>query len=165
MSETIHRCYPLALTPDALLTALASPDVVRRRSEASSLDTTVVTHEAPSPGKPGELVIVTSSDVPLTWFPPVVTSRITETPRILREERWTGDGDDGVRSPLTFDFSGMPVTCDGLAVAREDGAGSVLDVSLTMRVDVPFFGGVVERALVPQIVRALDTEAAFYATL
>ncbi len=43
--------------------------------------------------------------------------------------------------------------------------GSRMDADLTMQVDVPLFGGAVERAVAPRIVTALDAEAAFYDTL
>ena len=40
-----------------------------------------------------------------------------------------------------------------------------MDADLTIQVDVPLFGGAVERGVAPRIVTALDAEAAFYDTL
>jgi hypothetical protein len=40
-----------------------------------------------------------------------------------------------------------------------------MDCDLTIQVDVPLFGGAVERGVAPRIVTALDAEAAFYGTL
>jgi hypothetical protein len=40
-----------------------------------------------------------------------------------------------------------------------------MDADLTIQVDVPLFGGAVERGVAPRIITALDAEAAFYDTL
>ena len=73
--------------------------------------------------------------------------------------------DTGLRSPLVFEFAGLPVTCQGNAVLSPTDTGSRLDADLTIQVDVPLLGGTVERAVAPRIVTALDAEAAFYDTL
>ena len=93
-----------------------------------------------------------------------VTSRLGVSPTVERTEEWTRDL-AGAGSPLTFEFSGLPVTCEGTARLAPAGSGSRMDVDLTLRVDVPLFGGAVERAVTPRIVAALDAEAAFYDTL
>lgn len=158
--ERIQRTYALPTSRDAFLSALASPDLVRRRSEAVGLGTQVVTHEA----GPQSVRIVTTGEVPLDWLPGAVTARLSGTPTVERREEWVRDG-DGARSPLTFVFSGMPVTCDGdarLTPAEGDADGCRLDVELTLRIDVPLVGGLVERAVAPQVGRAFDAEAAFY---
>jgi len=161
VAERIQRTYAIPTTPDAFLAALASPDLVRRRSEAVGLGTEVVTHKA----TPQSVRIVTSGEVPLDWLPAAVTSRLSGTPTVQRHEEWVRDG-EGARSPLTFAFSGMPVTCAGDARLSPDSSGAEtgcrLDIDLTLRVDVPLVGGLVERAVAPQVARAFDNEAAFY---
>lgn len=159
--ERIQRTYVIPTTRDGFLAALASPELVRRRSEAVGLGTQVVTHQA----GPQSVRIVTAGEVPLDWLPSGVTSRLSGTPTVERHEEWVRD-DDGARSPLTFAFSGLPVTCAGEARLTPDGRGAGdgcrLDVDLTLRVDVPLVGGLVERAVAPQVGRAFDQEAAFY---
>jgi hypothetical protein len=129
--ERIQRTYTVPATRDGFLAALASPEFVRRRSEAVGLGTRVVTLDAGAEG----------------------------------HEEWVRDG-DGARSPLTFAFSGMPVTCGGEArltpVGTVDGGECRLDIELSVRVAVPLVGGLVERAVGPQVGRALDDEAEFY---
>lgn len=159
--ERIQRTYAIPMSPAAFLAAVASPDLVRRRSEAVGLGTRVVTHEA----GPESVRIVTAGEVPLDWLPGAVTSRLSGTPTVERHEEWVRDGDEA-RSPLTFTFSGLPVTCDGDArltsAGPSTGDGSRLEIELTVRVDVPLVGGLVERAVAPQVGRALDAEAGFY---
>lgn len=160
MAERLQRSYDLPCSPDALLAALAQPDVVRRRSEADGLGTRVLTHEVSDDA----VRIVVSTDIPLDWLPSVVTSQIGGSPTVERMEEWMRY-DTGLRSPLIFEFAGLPVTCRGNAVLTPTGIGSRLDADLTIQVDVPLFGGAVERAVAPRIVTALDAEAAFYDTL
>ena len=159
--ERIQRTYTVPATRDGFLAALASPEFVRRRSEAVGLGTQVVTLDAGA----DSVRIVTAGEVPLDWLPGAIRSRFSEAPTVERHEEWVREG-DGARSPLTFAFSGMPVTCGGEArltpAGTDDGDGCRLDIELSVRVDVPLVGGLVERAVGPQIGRALDDEAAFY---
>jgi hypothetical protein len=160
VTERIQRSYELSSSPDDLLAALARRDVVQGRADADGLGTRVVTHE------PSEdaLRIVVSTDIPLDWLPSAITSRLGSSPTVQRMEEWTRH-DGGLRTPLVFEFAGLPVTCRGDAVVSPTDRGSRMEADLTMRVDVPLFGGAVERAVAPRIVAALDAEAAYYETL
>jgi len=158
--ERFGRSYHLRPPVAAVLAALSDEDAVRRRSEADGLGTRVVRHEVT-----GDAVrILVATDIPLDWLPSAVTSRLPASPSVERMEEWIREG-DGARSPLTFEFSGLPVTCEGSARLAPAGSGSRMDADLILRVDVPLFGGAVERAVTPRIVAALDAEAAFYDTL
>ena len=160
MPERFGRSYHLRPPVAAVLAALSDEDAVRRRSDADGLGTRVVRHEVT-----GDAVrILVATDIPLDWLPSAVTSRLGVSPTVERTEEWTRDL-AGAGSPLTFEFSGLPVTCEGTARLAPAGSGSRMDVDLTLRVDVPLFGGAVERAVTPRIVAALDAEAAFYDTL
>jgi hypothetical protein len=160
VTERIQRSYDLGASVDAVLAGLADEAVVRRRSAADGLGTRVLRHEVAEDA----IRIVVASDIPLDWLPSAITSRIGVSPTVERMEEWMRST-DAARSPLTFAFSGLPVTCDGTARLTPVGAGSRMDVELTLRVDVPLLGGAVEHAVAPQIVTALDAEAAFYETL
>ena len=157
MPERFGRSYHLRPPVAAVLAALSDEDAVRRRSDADGLGTRVVRHEVT-----GDAVrILVATDIPLDWLPSAVTSWLPASPTVERMEEWTRDG-DGARSPLTFEFSGLPVTCEGTARLAPAGTGSRMDADLALRVDVPLFGGAVERAVTPRIIAALDAEAAFY---
>ena len=160
MAERLQRSYDLQCSAHTLLAALAQPDVVRRRSDADGLGTRVVRHEVSDDA----VRIVVSTDIPLDWLPSAITSRLGGSATVERMEEWRRY-DTGLRSPLVFEFAGLPVTCQGNAVLTPTGIGSRLDADLTIQVDVPLFGGAVERAVAPRIVTALDAEAAFYDTL
>lgn len=160
MAERIQRTYELACSPDQLLAALARRDVVQRRADADGLGTRIVTHEVADDA----LRIVVSTDIPLDWLPVAITSRLGGSPTVERMEEWTRH-EGGLRTPLTFEFAGLPVTCSGRATVTPADGGSRMEADLTMRVDVPLFGGAVERAVAPRLVTALDAEAAYYGTL
>jgi hypothetical protein len=160
VTERISRSYALRVPVDAVLAGLADEAAVRLRSEGDGLGTRVLRHEVGDDA----VRIVVATDIPLDWLPSAITSRIGSSPTVERMEEWTRSG-DGAGSPLTFEFSGLPVRCTGAAALSPDGTGSRLDADLSVTVDVPFLGGAVERAVSPRIVAALDAEAAYYDTL
>jgi uncharacterized protein DUF2505 len=160
VTERIRRSYDLRVPVDTVLAGLADEAVVRRRSEGDGLGARVLRHEVADDA----VRIVVATDIPLDWLPSAITSRIGSTPTVERMEEWTHTG-EGAGSPLTFEFSGLPVSCTGAASLVPAGSGSRLDADLSVTVDVPFLGGAVERAVSPRIVAALDAEAAFYDTL
>ena len=160
MTERIQRSYELPCSPDELLAGLAQPDVVQRRSDADGLGTRIVKHEVSDDA----VRIVVATDVPLDWLPSAITSRLGGSPTVERMEEWMRY-QDGLRTPLIFEFAGLPVTCRGNAVLSPTRSGSRMDADLTIQVDIPLFGGSVERGVAPRIITALDAEAAFYDTL
>lgn len=160
MTERIRRSYDLRASVAAVLDGLADEGVVRRRSEADGLGTRVLRHEVSD----DVVTAVVATDIPLDWLPPAVTSWLGASPTVQRMEEWTRDG-EGARSPLTFEFSGLPVTCEGTARLAPAGSGSRMDADLTLQVNVPLFSGAVERAVTPRMIAALDGEAAFYDSL
>lgn len=160
MTERIRRSYELRPSVDAVVAGLADGDTVRRRSAADGMGTRVLRHEVSD----GAVRIVVATDVPVDWLPSAITSRLGATPTVERMEEWVRHG-DGAESPLTFEFSGLPVTCTGDLELSPTGGGSRMDARLSITVDVPFLGGAVERAVAPRIVAALDAEGAFYDTL
>ena len=158
MAERVQRGYDLPHDPLALLGVLRSAEAVRERS-AAGVGSRVIEHDV----RDGSVLIVTESDIPLDWLPGAVRDRLGSSPTVERTEEWAASA-DGAASPLTFRFSGLPVACDGSARLTASGTGSRLEYDLTVRVDVPFLGGTIERAVVPQVSDALDAEAAFYQT-
>ena len=157
MTERISRSYELRAPVDAVLAVLADEAAVRRRSEGEGLGSRVLRHEVADDA----VRIVVATGIPLDWLPTAITSRLGSSPTVERMEEWTRSA-DGAQSPLTFEFSGLPVRCTGSASLAPVGTGSRLDADLSVTVDVPLLGGSVERAVAPQIVAALDAEAAFY---
>jgi hypothetical protein len=160
VTERIRRSYDVPMSPGAFFAALSSRAVVERRSDADGVGTRVVQHEADA----DRIRITIATEVPLEWLPGAVAARMGTAPTVTRTEEWTLGG-DSAHTPLSFDFSGMPVSCSGDADLAPQGDTSRLDVDLLLRIEVPIFGALVERALSPRIVAALGAEAQFYRTL
>lgn len=160
MTQRIHRTYDVPVAPSDILAALASPDVVRRRSAADGLGTDLLVHEVTADC----IRIVVSTEIPVDWLPAVVQGRLDSTPTVDREERWAAAG-DGARSPLTFTFAGMPVRGSGSSVMTASASGTRLDVDVEITVDVPLVGSLVEHAVAPRVTGALDAEGEFYGTV
>ena len=102
MAERLQRSYDLHCSEDALLAALAQPDVVRRRSEGDGLGTRVLKHEVSDDA----VRIVVSTDIPLDWLPSAITSQLGGSPTVERMEEWRRY-DTGLRSPLVFEFAAV----------------------------------------------------------
>lgn len=144
---------------EGYLRLLASPDIVRARGDADGMGTRLVAHEAT-----GTVIrIVSATDIPLDWLPDAIRSRVADLPVVERTETWSRDG-DGAHTPLVFAFSGLPVEAHGSARVTPEGTRSRLDVDVTIRVDVPLLGSLVERAVAPRLGAALDAEAEFIAS-
>ena len=159
MAQQIYRSYSLPLDPAAFFAALHARATIENRCSADGLGpTTLVAYTATD----GMVQIVVSSDIPTSWLPSIVTSRLSGTPHVVRTERWERDADSWLRSPFTFEFAGLPVRCAGSATVQPEGTGSRLAVNLVLHVDVPFFGGTIEQAVAPQVAAVLDAEAGYY---
>jgi uncharacterized protein DUF2505 len=63
---------------------------------------------------------------------------------------------------MRFDIAGVPAKASGSMRLDPDAAGSMLTYRVDLQVDLPFVGGVVERAVAAQIRRSLQAEAALY---
>ena len=160
MTQRIRRGYDLPLDPAALVERLRDRTLVERRSAVDGLGTRVAAHEPTAAG----VRIVVATDLPVDWLPAIVRGRLTADPTVERTEEWAVEG-DGAATPLTFVFAGMPVRGSGDARLVPLPTGSRLDVEVDITVDVPLVGALVEAAVAPRIVAALDAEAAFYGTL
>ncbi len=160
MTQHLRRAYDLPLSATALVEQLRDRTVVERRGAVDGLGTRVTAHET----TPAGVRIVVATDLPVDWLPAVVRGRLTADPTVERTEAWAVEG-DGAASPLTFVFAGMPVRGSGDARLVPLPTGSRLEVEVDITVDVPLVGGLVEAAVAPRIVAALDAEAAFYETL
>ena len=84
MAERLQRSYDLPCSADALLAALAQPDVVRRRSEADGLgDARRQARGLRRRGADRRL-----HGHPLDWLPSAITSRLGGSPTVERMEEW-----------------------------------------------------------------------------
>jgi hypothetical protein len=157
VGTTLNESYPLESSVDAVLARLTDRAFVDGRTAANaSLRGDVVGHEVDEE----TIVIRTRATVPVDWLPAVVGSRVTSLPTVDREETWDRRSGSG---RMTFAISGVPARASGTMSLRPRGTGSLLTFRIDLGVDMPFVGGVVEKAVAAQIRRSLEAEAALYA--
>ncbi len=156
MATTVHERFPLAASVDAVLARLADRAFVDQRTAANpSLRGVLVDHS-----DDGQTIVIrTRAALPMDWLPSVVTARVTTLPTVDREEVWARSSGSG---SMRFDIAGVPAKASGSMHIDAEGTGSVLTYRVDLQVDMPFVGGVVERAVAAQIRRSLQAEAALY---
>lgn len=156
MATTLSETFPLARSVDAVLTRLADRAFVDARTAANgSLRGELVGHDVDA----DTIVIRTRATVPVDWLPAAVGSRVSALPTVEREEVWNRPAASGV---MRFDISGVPAHASGSMRLDAQGSGSVLTYRIDLDVDLPFVGGLVEKAVATQIRRSLQAEADRY---
>jgi hypothetical protein len=99
-------------------------------------------------------------ELPLSWLPSVVGSRVPALPSIRRIERWRVVASDHLAGELVFEFDGVSASVGGSGAVRAATAGSRIAVDLRIAVSVPFVGGLVEQAIAGQVGPSLARELA-----
>lgn len=156
MATTLNESFPLGTSVAQVLDRLADPDFVADRTAANStLRGDVVSHTVEGDA----IVIRTTATVPVDWLPAVVGSKVSSLPTVEREETWSRSSASGT---MRFEISGVPAHASGSMRLQPEGSGSVLTYRIDLGVNMPFVGGVVEKAVAAQIRRSLQAEAALY---
>ncbi len=158
-------------TPEEILRRCGRPEVAQARAQADrNLEAEVVELETDTPDG-AVLVVAMTGRIPTSWIPSKVTSSMRSamsgTPGIHRREAWYLDEDGAAYADVAFDLQGVPATT--LAVSARlaptgptgstGSTGSTLTYQLDLDVEIPFFGTMIEKAVLDQIARAFDKEA------
>lgn len=156
MPTTVTERFTLSVTPAAVLDRLADRSFVQRRIQANPTLRGAL-REHTDDGR--TIRIRTEATVPLDWMPTRVTGAVSALPTVERNEAW----DRGSLSGSTrFVLTGVPARASGSMRLDPATAGSTLTYRIDLTVDMPFVGGLVERAVAAQIRRSLAAEAAVY---
>lgn len=151
-------------TPEAILRRCGRPEVAQARAQADrNLEAEVVELETDTPDG-AVLVVAMTGRIPTSWIPSKVTSSMRSamsgTPGIHRREAWYLDEDGAAYADVAFDLQGVPATTlAGSARLAPTGSGSTLTYQLDLDVEIPFFGSMIEKAVLDQVARAFDKEA------
>ena len=159
---TIHERVPLRLTREEVLARLTDRAFVAWRGEANSaLRSDLVEHRV----TPAEVVIRSTATIGADWLPGKVAAAATALPTITRIETW-----DLASGTGRTEFSGFGVPASASAIMSiEPGHGRsatpdgcVLAHQVRLQVDLPFVGGLVEKALAGRIAATLRIESELY---
>lgn len=151
-------------TPEAILRRCGRPEVAQARARADrNLEAEVVELATDTPDG-AVLVVAMTGRIPTSWIPSKVTSSMRSamsgTPGIHRREAWYLDEDGAAYADVDFDLQGVPATTlSGSARLAPTGSGSTLTYQLDLDVEIPFFGSMIEKAVLDQVARAFDKEA------
>lgn len=162
MSARRTLAWTLPGAPEEILRRLQDPEMARRRAQAEPALEAEVTHlEADTPD--GEILVMeATATVPRGWVPDRVAHAMPGLPRIVRREAWRLQADGSALVELTVRPDGIPMTTmTGRGSLRPDGdAASTLSYELSLDVAIPLVGRAIERAVLDQICRGYDKEAA-----
>lgn len=157
-------------SPEEILRRMGDPDVAARRAAADPALEARVTELATNTSDGSALVMALTGQVPSGWVPDRVASALPAQPRIVRREAWRLADDGDAAAEVTVRLEAIPATSmtveaalaalPGSATDAGAGPASTLTYDLRLDVGIPFVGAVIERAVMEQIARAYDAEAA-----
>lgn len=159
---TIRRTLSWTIpgTPREILRRLADPAVAAARAAS---DPTLQAEVTELSGGEGELHMAVVAELPDSWAPAPVRSRLLATPRIIRRETWLIADDGAAYADMNIEVEGVPATTmttvARLAPMADHVNSSELTYLLSLTVDLPIIGGLVERTVMEQITRGYEREA------
>jgi hypothetical protein len=145
-----HR-YPE--TPELIQQVLTDPTYLRAKLRAvGGPRAELVSREQDERG----ITVVLQQAVPEDALPPFLRAMLPNDLTIHRTETWTSSGG---RVHAVVD--GAPGTVTGAMRFAPDPAGCVLDAQLTATVELPLFGGQVEKVIADSVSRLMEAEYRF----
>ncbi|CAM3359205.1 DUF2505 domain-containing protein [Occultella aeris] len=147
--------YPADTTRVARM--FADPEFVRRKVEATGATSTAI---EVTPGDDGGFTVLTRRSTPTDRIPTALRSFVGASIDVRFVEVWQGADADGRRSgTFTMDVAGAPAGATGTTELEPTGAaGSRVRYDGDAKVNVPFLGAPVERAVVEAVQNVLDAE-------
>lgn len=107
------------------------------------------------------ILVVTRRTLPTDGFPDFASRFVGQTIDVVETQRWSAALPDGSRqAALSVEMSGTPVSLTGsvtLTAADTELTHQVLDGDL--KANVPLFGGKIEKAVAPILIKAVRLEA------
>jgi carbon monoxide dehydrogenase subunit G len=147
--------------PAAAYGMLTDPEYVRDVAAATGGTDIEV---SATPSDDGGATVVSRRSVPAD-VPSYARSLVGDSIRVDETRVLGPAADDGSREgTISIDFGGAPASVAGTLRLAASGAGTGLDVELTIKASVPFVGGKIEKLVAEQIHAALDREQTVAAT-
>ncbi|QQS02239.1 MAG: DUF2505 domain-containing protein [Austwickia sp.] len=161
---TIRRTLSWTIpgTPAEIVRRLGDPAVARARVEAEPALHAEVTELATDTPDGAALVMAVSAGIPQGWVPARVAANLPGQPRIVRREVWRLHDDGTAAADMTVGVEALPATTMAASAGLEpmDATRSTLTYEVQLSVAIPLVGAVVERAVIEQICRGYEKEAA-----
>ena len=149
----------LAIPADATAAydLLTDPDYVREVAAATGGEDIEV---SVTPSDDGGATVVSRRSVPAE-VPSYAKTLVGDTITLVETRVLGPAASDGSRDgTLSIDFGSAPASVAGTLRLAASGAGTGIDVDLSIKASVPFVGGKIEKLVAEQIHAALDREQA-----
>ena len=155
MATSLKARLDIPADPAAAFALLTDPDYVREVATSTGgvdVDVTVTATDD------GGATIVSKRTVPAE-VPSYAKAFVGDTIRLTEERVLGAAGADGGREgTLTVEFGGAPVSVAGTLRLIAAGAGTAVDVDVSIKASVPFVGGKIEKLCAEQIEASLTRE-------
>jgi hypothetical protein len=154
MAKRYHGSMHFDVAPDVVFAAQSDPDyVVWKHEHMAAFDVTADVRED------GSGITISSSRKLPAEIPSAARKFVGDAIQIDEVHTWSHAETDGRRhGKVRASFGGAPMSVDGTLELRADGAGSVLDVVIHSKANVPLVGGKLEQVVGDQFMRALRKE-------
>ena len=142
------------VAPDEVFAAQSDPHyVVWKHEHMAAFDVSASAEEV------GDHVVISSSRRLPAEVPSMAKRFVGESILVEEVHDWAPPAADGSRhGVVTASFGPAPMSVDGTLDLRPDGAGSVLEVVINSRANVPLVSGKLEGLVGDQFMRALEVE-------
>jgi hypothetical protein len=154
MAKRYHGTMHFDVAPDVVFAAQVDPRyVIWKHENMAAFDVSADVRED------GSGITISSSRKLPAEIPSAAKRFVGEHITIEEVHVWSHPETDGRRhGKVTASFGGAPMSVDGTLELRADGVGSVLDVVIHSKANVPLVGGKLEQVVGDQFMRALRKE-------
>jgi Protein of unknown function (DUF2505) len=155
MAKRFHSAMRFDFPVDQVFAAQVDPHyVVWKHEHMASFDVSASVEQV------GEHVVVSSSRRLPAELPAMAKRFVGESILVEEVHDWAPEGTDGQRhGRLTASFGPAPMSVTGTLELRPEAGGSLLEVVIHSKADVPLVGGKLETIVGDQFLRALRVEA------
>jgi hypothetical protein len=154
MAKRYHGTMHFDVAPDVVFAAQSDPHyVVWKHEHMAAFDVSAEVAED------GTGVTISSSRKLPAEIPSAAKRFVGDSITIDEVHSWAHPDVDGHRrGTVRASFGGAPMSVDGTLVLRPEGTGSVLEVVIHSKANVPLVGGKLEQVVGDQFMRALRKE-------
>ena len=155
MATPFSERSPLPAPPAAVFALMTDPAFLAERAARSG----AVEHAEAVSSEDGTTVVRSSRTVSTSGLPRVAAGYLGATAVVEQVERWGAQAPDGSREgSLELTVRGAPVRMRASAHLRPAGGGCEHELTGTLEVQVPLFGGSVEQAALPGLLDLVRSE-------
>ena len=103
--------------------------------------------------------VVTKRDLPVDDLPDYAKSIVGQTLSVTETYEWAAAAGNGARAgTLVVEVAGAPVALRSTVRLTASGGGSEITIDGDLKASIPLFGGKIEKAAAPAVIKAIRSE-------